>query len=318
MPFDMLLRYQMGIVARAQAHASGLSDGAILHRIRTGRWQRIHPGVCATFSGPVSRDAQLWAAVLYGGTGAVLSHQTAAGFQRIVDNHGPLIHLTVPPGRRVAPQESLKIHISQRVLPDRRFPPGVLPQTLVDDTLLDLIDGAETFDEVCALVTRVFGRQLTSEGRLRATAHMRKRLRWRSDVDALITEAAHGTHSLLEYHYDRGVESAHGLPRSKRQRPYTKPDGSKGFRDRLYEQYRVVVELDGAFAHPEERRWADRERDNHAATLRQQTLRFGWKHVRHHACYTAATTAIVLRNHGWRGSAKRCSEACTLTQRPAR
>ena len=128
----------------------------------------------------------------------------------------------------------------------------------------------------------------------------------------LITEAARGTHSLLEHHYDRDVEGAHGLPKSARQAPYTKPDGGKGFRDRLYREYGVLVELDGASAHPEENRWADRERDNHAATQRKQTLRFGWKHVRHQACGTAAMTAVVLMNHGWRGSPKRCSPGCAV------
>lgn len=317
MPFALLLRDQRGVVTRAQACASGLSDGAILHRMTTGRWQRIHPGVYATFSGPIPRQARLWGAVLYGGAGAVLSHETAAELQRLLDTPGPLIHLTVPPERRVALQEGLKIHISRHVLVHRRFPPGVLPQTLVDDTLLDLIDEADTVDEVCALITRVFGRRLTSEGRLRATAQRRKRLRWRSDVDALITESAHGTHSRLEYHYDRDVERAHGLPRSNRQTPYTKLDGGKGFRDRLYQDYGVVVELDGVSAHPEEDQWTDRERDNHAAMLRQQTLRFGWKHVRHQTCDTAVMTAIVLRNHGWPGSPEPCSPACMIAQRVA-
>jgi hypothetical protein len=317
MLFEVLLRYQTGVVTRAQAHGSGLSDEAIEHRIATGRWQRIYPGVYATFSGPLPRQAQLWAAVLYAGQGAVLSHETAAEFQRLLDKPSPLIHLTLPIARQVVPQQGLEIHRARRILADRRFPPGVLPQTLADDTLLDLIDQADTFDEVCALVTRAFGRRLTSEGRLRATAQRRKRLRWRDDVDVLITEAARGTHSRLEYHYDRDVESAHGLPKSKRQTPYTKLDGRKGFRDRRYEQYGVLVELDGVSAHPEEDRWADRERDNHAATLRQQTLRFGWKHVRHQTCKTAAITAIVLRNHGWGGSAKPCSSACTMTKRLA-
>lgn len=317
MPFELILRYQVGVVSRAQASASGLSKGAIRHRVESGRWQRIHPGVYATFSGPLPRQAMLWAAVLHTGPGAVLSHETAAEFQRLLDKPSRLIHLTVPAARHVAPREGLEIHRAQRVLADRRFPPGVLPQTLVDDTLLDLIDQARTFDEVCALVTRMFGRRLTSEGRLRATMGLRRRLRWRADVDVLITEAAHGTHSALEYHYDRDVESAHGLPRSKRQSPYTKLDGSKGFRDRVYERYGVVVELDGASAHPEENRWADRERDNHAAYLQKQTLRFGWKHVRHATCDTAAMTATVLRNRGWRADPRPCCPACAITKRPA-
>lgn len=313
-PVELVVRYQAGVVTRAQAFASGLSRHAIAHRVATGRWQRLHDGVYTTFSGPVSRQAQLWAAVLYGGPGAVLSHETAAEVQRLVDKRAPLLYLTVPSTRRVIPQQGFRIYTSRHIRTDRPFPPGVLPQTLVDDTLLDLIDQAQTFDEVCGLVTCAFGRRLTSEGRLRATAQLRKRLRWRSDVDALITEAARGTHSLLEYHYDRDVESAHGLPRSARQTPYTKPDGSKGFRDRYYQEYGVLVELDGASAHPEEDRWADRERDNHAAAQRKQTLRYGWKHVRHQTCDTAAMTAIVLRNHGWRGAPKRCSPSCGIAK----
>jgi Transcriptional regulator, AbiEi antitoxin len=318
MPIDLIVHYQAGVVSRAQAREAGLSEGGIRHRVATGRWQRVYPGVYATFSGPLPNQARLWAAVLYAGPGAVLSHETAAEFQRLIDEPAPLIHLTVPAARQAVPRQGLVIHRARRVLGDRGFPLGVLPQTLVDDTLLDLIDQADAFDEVCALVTRAFGRKLTSEGRLRATIGLRKRLRWRTDVDALITEAARGTHSRLEHHYDRDVEGAHGLPRSARQTPYTKPDGGKGFRDRVYRQFRVVVELDGASAHPEENRWADRERDNHAATLRQQTLRFGWKHVRHHTCDTAAITATVLKNHGWLGSPKQCSPACEITKRLAR
>src|SRR6516165_10635390 len=312
MPFDLALRYRAGIVTRAQAHGVGLSDDAIAHRVATGRWQRVHLGVYATFSGPLSRQARLWAAVLYAGGGAVLSHETAAELPRLLDKPAPLIHLTVPEARRVAPQEGLRIHLSRQAAADQRFPPGVLPQTFVEDTILDLVDQAETVDEVCALITRAFGRRLTGEGTLRAAMRLHKRLRWRSDVDVLITEAARGTHSLLEYHYDRDVEGAHGLPKSARQAPYTKPDGGKGFRDRLYREYGVLVELDGASAHPEENRWADRERDNHAATQRRQTLRFGWKHVRHQACGTAAMTAIVLTNHGWQGTPKRCSPRCAV------
>lgn len=315
MPFDFVLRCQAGVVTRVQAMESGLSEGAIRHRIATGRWQRLYEGVYATFSGPVPRQARLWAAVLYAGEGAVLSHETAAELQRLLDQPAPLIRLTVPQSRRVAPQEDLKIFRSKHILPGQRFPPGVLPQTLVDDTILDLVDGAQTIDEVCGLVTRAFGRRLTSEGRLRATVNLRKRQRWRSDVDALITEAARGTHSLLEHRYDRDVERAHGLPGSARQTQYIKLDGTKGFRDRHYQQYGVIVELDGMSAHQEEDRWADRERDNHAATLRKQTLRFGWKHVRHQTCETAGLTAAVLANHGWRGSPKRCSPGCAVQRR---
>lgn len=187
MPFDLVLRYQAGVVTRLQAMESGLSEGAIRHRITTERWQRLYEGVFATFSGPEPRQARLWAAVLYAGEGAVLSHETAAELQHLLDKPASFIHVTVPPARRVKLQEGLKISTSNTVRTGQRFPPGVLPQTLVDDTILDLVDKAQTIDEVCGLVARAFGRRLTSEGRLRATVNLRKRQRWRSDVDALIT-----------------------------------------------------------------------------------------------------------------------------------
>lgn len=69
---------QAGILTRRQARSVGLSAEAIRVRLRSGRWQRPYPGVLATFSGPLDREAQLWAAVLACGPEAVLSHETAA------------------------------------------------------------------------------------------------------------------------------------------------------------------------------------------------------------------------------------------------
>ena len=72
-------------MTRRQALDAGMSLGAIAAKIRFGRWQRVHAGVYATFTGPVTRDAQLWAAVLAAGPGAQLSHQTAAEINRLTD-----------------------------------------------------------------------------------------------------------------------------------------------------------------------------------------------------------------------------------------
>ena len=69
---------QRGVVTRRQALRAGLTRSAIGTRIGTGRWQRIYPGVLATFSGEPGREALLWAAVLRAGPGAALSHETAA------------------------------------------------------------------------------------------------------------------------------------------------------------------------------------------------------------------------------------------------
>ena len=186
------------------------------------------------------------------------------------------------------------------------------PRTRVEETVLDLTQAADSFDDVCGWVTRAIARNLTDETRLRQAMTVRPRLRWRADLHELIGAAQSGDHSVLEFRYHRDVERAHGLPESSRQVPFTKPDGRRGFRDRVYTDYGVVVELDGRLAHPAENKWQDKARDNAAAAEGQQSLRYDWINVRWKACATAAEVARVLRLHGWDGHPKPCSPGCPV------
>ena len=156
------------------------------------------------------------------------------------------------------------------------------------------------------------GRMLTTGLMLKAAMSARKKMRWRKELTELIDAAAGGAHSVLEFRYDRDVERAHGLPAAEHQVPFTGPGGRRGFRDRVYEEYGVVVELDGRLAHPAENQWKDKARDNAAAAEGKQSLRYGWMHVRWQACATAAEVARVLRLHGWDGRPKPCSPGCLV------
>jgi hypothetical protein len=137
-----LSRFQAGIISRQQALAAGLSTGAIVAKLRHERWQQIYRGVYATFTGPVNRQAQLWAAVLYAGQGARLSHETAAELQGLSDRRSSLIHVTIPPSRRVTSVDGVVIHISAQTDAGVRFPRGVVPRTFVEETILDLVHAA--------------------------------------------------------------------------------------------------------------------------------------------------------------------------------
>jgi hypothetical protein len=190
-----------------------------------------------------------------------------------------------------------------------RYPAGWLPATLPADTVLDLAEASQTPDELCGWITRGLRKSLASDLMLLAMLEQRPAARHREDIAHLIIDVANGTHSPLEYRYDRDVERAHGLPASSRQKAYRKPDGTRGYRDRYYEGYHLIVELDGRAYHQDG--WADADRDNHAAAERgDQTLRFGWRSVRFDPCGTAATVAKVLRNHGWAGQPRACRAGC--------
>jgi hypothetical protein len=279
--------------------------------VRKGAWQRIYPGVYATFTGQVGRHARLWAALLSAGEDAVLSHETAAELIGLADRRSPAINITVPKSRRVVAPAGVTIHYSRQVGPKWRYARGVPPHTMTEDTIIDLVNAAGGLDTVVGWVTAGFARRLTNEWPLRQAAAARSRLRWRGQLDEVITFAAGGTHSVLEFRYDRDVERAHGLPGAARQVPFSKRDGSRGFRDRYYEQYgRLVIELDGKQYHPDENRHYDQARDNQAAARGGSTLRYSWSDVTREACETAVQIFGALRERGYRGPFKACSPGC--------
>lgn len=259
--------------------------------------------------GPVGRSALLWAAVLYAGRGAYLSHQTAAEINGLSDDESPAISVTIPANRRISAPPGIVIHHSARKAMTWR-PPGMPPYTVAEETVIDLVQTAAAADDVIALVTRGYGRRLLIEDQLRLLARERRKLRWRHELDEIIPVAAGGAHSSLEYRHDRDVQRAHGLPEPVKQDRFRKVDGGWGYRDRCYPQYgSLVIELDGRRFHPDEQRGRDTERDNQAAVT-GTTLRYGWDDVTRRACETAEQEAAALRNRGWTGTLQPCSSSC--------
>lgn len=301
---------QAGVVSREQAFRAGLTRSALDWQLHRGRWQQLHVGVYATFTGQPSREAVLWAAVLRAGRDAMLSHHTAAELHRLCDKPSTLLHVTVSADRRLRAIPGLVVH--RAAYPERaRHPSQLPPRTRVEETVLDLAGLASTFDDACGWVTRACGRRLTTETRLREAMAMRGRQRWRQPLSQVLNDPAGGLHSVLEFRYSRDVEQAHGLPPAIRQVRVVR-DRRSQYRDVVYEEYRVVVELDGRLAHRSEDRWRDIRRDNAAAADGCITLRYSWSDVTAHACRTATEVAQVLCLRGWQRPPTPCSPTCPV------
>jgi hypothetical protein len=305
-----LARLQAGVIGRGQAIRIGAPGSAILSKVTSGRWRKIYPGVYATFTGPVTRDAQLWAALVYAGAGAQLSHETAAEVLQLTTVACPLIHLSIPQARRVRPAGGMVVHRSAYLEAGWRFARGVPPHTWAEETITDLVAVAASFDDAVAWITAGFRRSQVSERRLREVMAARARLRWRGHLEEVIALAADGTHSPLEYRYDRDVERAHGLPAGRKQVPFSQPDGTRGFRDRHYAAWGLVVELDGRRYHDTQRRDHDRRRDNAVTAQAGGTLRYDWDDVTRASCRTAAQVHQALRRRGYPAPLALCSPAC--------
>lgn len=150
-PFSQCLEAQAAAIARRQGQDVGVDPETMRTRVRSGRWQRLQRGVYAAFSGDPARETVLWAALLRAGAGAVPSHQTAAERHGLIDEPSPVITITVPASRSPARAKipGVAIHRSDAILRTRH--PAMLPPcTRVEDTVLDLIQIAPTFDDAYA------------------------------------------------------------------------------------------------------------------------------------------------------------------------
>lgn len=305
-----LLHSQRGVLTRAQALDAGLTDKAIAVRLHNGRWQRLHTGVYATFSGEPPRDAQLWAAVLRAGPMAVLSHHTAAELYGLLATAAPMIHVTVPSGSPVTRPSGVVVHYSGR-LSQSRHPMLTPPRTRIEDTVLDLVAVSPSLDGAVSLVLRASASRRTQPERILAAMQRRARMPRRAALLQALGAAGDGAHSLLEFRYVTRVERPHALPPGRRQNPVRR-GGRSQYQDLSYDDYALVVELDGREAHPEWYRWADIRRDNATAATGQVTLRYGWGDVTERPCQTALEIAATLREHRWTGTLRRCGAACLV------
>ena len=305
-----LLDRQRGVLARWQVTAMAVDTGVVTARLRSGRWQRVHLGVYAAFTGQLGREAELWAAVLRAGPRAVLSHQSAAELDGFAAGPSALIHVTVPLAQHMSRVPGLVVHRSGR-LDVARHPARIPPRTRVEETALDLAQLATTFDDAFSWISRPCSARLTTPGLVLQTMQSRPRIRWRGQLAVALSDIAEGVHSPLEYRYVRDVERPHGLPPAQRQVLIIRGSQHQ-YLDNLYQEFGIGVELDGQAFHPAEERWRDISRDNALAAEGILILRYSWSDISRRACQVATQIGDAAGQRGWRGPLRCCGPSCDV------
>jgi hypothetical protein len=303
---------QSGVVTRKQLNGNGVTDHIILGMVQSRRWQRIHPGIYATFNGPVPWLSRVWAGLLTCGPGAVVGDCCALRLWDLRFEHddaGP-IRISVDHGRRARVPPSVILQRNRR-LAAFVHPVRMPPVMRVEHAALQLASRGSLAAAV-TLMTDICQQRLTTPARLTLAIRDRPGLRLGSFLADLLDDVASGTHSYLELTYLRGVERAHNLPTGQRQSRAS--DGTRiYYRDVAYEAFGVVIELDGRLGHESgSDRWADLERDMFTASQGSVTVRLGYGQVLANPCRTAGAIAMLLRRRGWIGRLKRCGPQCRL------
>ena len=298
---------QFGLVTRAQALGGGVTAKALECHLSSGRWIRLHPGVYLTAPGRDDWDVRSMAAVLWAGPGAALVRASAGYAWGLVRAEPVALEVVIPGERRVRDAQGVDVSRSRWVA--QRVDLGAWPHRIsAAHTVLDLSTG-RPIDRAVTLAARALDLRVATADQIASALSTRSRQPHRRLLLEILTDVGHGSESAAEVRYARDVERAHGLPRGRRQAPAG--DGRR--RDVEYEEFGLVVEIDGRIGH---QAWASRQRDGRrdrkAAVGGRITVRVFWIDLVPTACELAVDVGAILQSRGWTGQVRACGPTCAV------
>jgi hypothetical protein len=303
---DGVLARQSGVVSRAQALAAGLQPHRIRRRLRRREWATVHPGVYVNHTGPLTWSQRAWAAVLVAWP-AALCHESAlraSDYSGAAFDDGAPVHVAVDRDRPLRPPAGVVVH-RLADLDDKALWNTSPPRLRVEEAALDVAAGAATELDAVAVLADVVQSRRTTATRLIRALERRSRIRRRRLFEAVLGDIRAGSCSALEHAFLDRVERAHGLPTAERQ--VVASSLGPLYRDVVYGEQGLVVELDGHLFHSRPRvRDRDLERDLDAAVDRLTTVRLGWGQAVGRPCSTARKLGRLLQRLGWDGQPTTC------------
>jgi hypothetical protein len=289
-----LAERQARTLSREQLRGYGITDRVIHRMSLDGTLERLSLGVYATGEGGWRQLA--WAGVLLGGQRAVLGGAAAGHLHGLLKD---------PPDQILVFGANWRQHGQRwRFSEARRVGAGEPPRTRLAQTVVDLAAELDP-DAIVSVVAEAIGRRGLRQAEIRRVLAETTRHPRRALLLDLVGEVVAGSRSPLELRYTREVERAHGLPTARRQ------EGPLHYgTDVWYEEFGVLVELDGRAYHSGVAALDDMDRDNDHQLVGVITIRLGWRHVAR-PCQAAAKVARALRAHGWTGRLRPCPRCRT-------
>ncbi len=286
-PFELelleLANRQHGVVHGDQLRRRGLDATAIYRRVCCGRLTRLHDGVFAWGHTALTEEGRWLAALWACGPGCALSHWSCAACLHIGEEPDTDVHVSTT--RSIRSRPGIVVHRVKRLDPVDVRRRGLLRITAVPRTLVDLADVASYAELRAATDTlRSFSPTALAAAQRRAPGRP-----GRGQVTRLLEADQAHTKSELERRYLRFLRR-HGLPRPSGLNVWVA--GHKA--DCVYEEQRLVVELDGRAYHLRRAQIdADHRRDEDYQLSGRLILRLLWDDF--HPANEAKTVERVQR-----------------------
>lgn len=149
---DRILHEQLGVIARHQTSEAGLTAAALRHRLRPGGpWRGLLPGVYMAATGTPTTLQQEMAALLYAGSGSVITGSAALRSHHIRGASSDLVDVLVPAARKRRDAAFVRLHRTTRI-PGRLWLAGPLRYAPPPRAVADAVRGMASLRDVRAVV----------------------------------------------------------------------------------------------------------------------------------------------------------------------
>jgi hypothetical protein len=295
-----LARRQADVVSRRQLYGLGISRWEVKAHVRASRWQVVGDQTICLYTGPLTDEAWRWAAVFQGGPRAHLdgaSALVAAGLKRFDVER---IRVSVPRGARVRRNERFDIRQTRRwsnELVERTGVPRTVPATAAVRAAL----WAQSDKQAALVLTMTVQQRIATAEELAEAALMVRRDRRRRLLHDVILDILGGAHSLGEIDVARECRRR-GLPEPSRQ-VLRHAGRNRYFLDVCWDDWHVVVEIDGIHHNWVENVVGDALRHNAIALRRDVVLRLPLLGLRVQRDAFFEQIEEALRSAGWQRAA---------------
>ena len=288
---------QLGLVARADARAHGISDAQLRRFVRDGLIERLAPNVFRFSASARTWNQRVLAACLDGGPMCVASHRTAAALHGF-DGFSPgIIEVLVPMNVRHRRRDVI-VHHTRDLPPSDICRVGPIPATTRERTLLTLgsVVTADAVEEAYDGLERdaKVRRAEVDERYAALRAPGRTGIGAMTDIRARRIAVERIPWSVLERRMRRLLAAA-GLPMPESRYWVRTANGRSYEFDFVYLAERLGIEVDGHGAHATRRqRASDNERANDLANEGWSIRRFTYEQIRLEPALVARTVREAL------------------------
>ena len=294
-----LLARQDLVICRPQALRL-LSPKSIRHRVTSGRWRRVHRGVLVAHNGPITGRQRQWIAVLAAGAGAPaylggLSALISHGLRTIESR---AIHVLLPAARKASAPTGVVVHRTRHLTDDDLSLFAQPPATTPARSVVDAVQWARSDDEARLIVASSFQQRLVDLTDLEGVLSRMTNARRRPLLLRTARDCAGGSQSLGELDVLALCRRA-GLPVPSRQVVRRDRSGRRRYLDIYFDDWKLVVEIDGAHHINVGQMWDDSRRQNDLELAGYVVLRYPVFVVRAYPDTVIAEIRQALIAAGW-------------------